>query len=94
MAAFAGIGAGGAIGAVGGALLGYGIPEYEAKRYEGFVKAGGILLSVHVDNSDWADKAKRLLESLGANDVAISDELQSDWKPKSTQGSHKSDHVF
>src|ERR1700745_1294042 len=47
---------GGAIGAVGGgltgALIGLGIPEYEAKRYEGKVKEGGILISVHSDNND------------------------------------------
>ncbi|MGZ3727564.1 MAG: DUF3341 domain-containing protein, partial [Pseudobdellovibrio sp.] len=78
LSTFAGMGVGGAAGAVGGALLGYGIPEYEAKRYEGFVKSGGILISVHVDNPEWADKAKKLLESTGAFDVAISDELKSD----------------
>src|SRR5215467_510589 len=53
MAALAGVGVGGAVGGVTGALVGMGIPEYEAKRYEGRVVKGGILLSVHSDNSEW-----------------------------------------
>src|SRR5262249_40510566 len=59
MAALAGVGAGGAIGGIAGALIGMGIPEYEAKRYEGRVKEGGILLSVHCDDSKWTKRAKR-----------------------------------
>ena len=47
MGALAGVGAGGAVGGLIGALIGMGIPEYEAKRYEGRVKDGGVLLSVH-----------------------------------------------
>ena len=50
VAALAGMGAGGAIGGVTGALIGLGIPEYQAKRYEGRMRKGGILLSVHADN--------------------------------------------
>ena len=57
MAALAGVGAGGAIGGITGALIGMGIPEYEAKRYEGRVKEGGILLSVHCDDSE-VDQAR------------------------------------
>ncbi|KYG61036.1 hypothetical protein AZI85_08735 [Bdellovibrio bacteriovorus] len=75
MAALAGLGVGGAVGGVAGALVGIGIPEYEAKRYEKFVKEGGILLSVHVDDSDWEDKAERILESCGAKDVSSSSEV-------------------
>src|SRR5277367_5040237 len=52
MAALAGVGAGGAVGGFIGALVGMGIPEYEAKRYEGRVKEGGTLLSVHCETSD------------------------------------------
>src|SRR5215470_2209355 len=63
LAALAGAGVGGAVGGVTGALVGFGIPEYEAKRYEGRVKDGGILLSVHCDNSDWTKKAKQILEN-------------------------------
>ncbi|MBC7743015.1 MAG: DUF3341 domain-containing protein [Bdellovibrionaceae bacterium] len=80
MAALAGMGVGGTVGVVSGALIGYGIPEYEAKRYEGFVKDGGILLSVHVDDSAWAAKAKNILETTGAKDIATSNELESDWE--------------
>lgn len=80
MAALAGMGVGGTVGVVSGALIGYGIPEYEAKRYEGFVKDGGILLSAHVDDSSWAVKAKNILETTGARDISTSNELQSDWE--------------
>ena len=51
MASLAGLGVGGAVGGLIGALLGMGIPEYEAKRYQGRVKDGGVLLSVHCDSS-------------------------------------------
>lgn len=85
MAALAGIGVGGTVGILGGALVGYGIPEYEAKRYEGRIKEGGVLLSVHVDDSDWATKAKRTLESTGAEDIAMSTELQGDMETYATQ---------
>ena len=47
MGALAGLGVGGAVGGLVGALVGMGIPEYEAKRYEGRLKEGGILVSVH-----------------------------------------------
>ncbi len=74
MAALAGAGVGGAVGGLAGSLIGMGIPEYEAKRYEGFVKDGGILLSVHVDDTEWAKKAKDILESSGARDIATAGE--------------------
>lgn len=77
--ALAGLGAGGAAGALVGALAGYGIPEYEAKRYEGRIRKGGILLSVHSDNSDWTSKAKRILEETGAEDVSSSSEASADF---------------
>src|SRR2546421_12025626 len=66
MAALAGAGVGGTVGGIVGALVGMGIPEYEAKRYEGRIKSGGILLSVHCDNSEWTKKAKQILEQTGA----------------------------
>ena len=72
MALLAGAGIGGAVGGVTGALIGMGIPEYEAKRYEGAIRDGGILLSVHVSDSDWEKKAKALLETRGAKDIASS----------------------
>ena len=74
MAALAGLGAGAATGGLLGALVGMGIPEYEAKRYEGRVKDGGVLLSVHCDDSDWVGKAKDILKHAGAEDIASSGE--------------------
>ena len=79
VAALAGIGAGGAIGGIAGALVGMGIPEYEAKRYEGRVKQGGILLSVHCDGSEWTKKAKDILELTGGEDVASTGEARADF---------------
>jgi len=70
----AGAGAGGAVGTLVGALIGMGIPEYEAKRYEGLVKDGGVLLSVHCETSEEIDRAKTLLERSGANDVSSTSE--------------------
>jgi len=75
MAALAG--AGGTVGGVAGALIGMGIPEYKAKRYEGRVKDGGILLSVHSDNSDWTKRAKLILEATGAQDISSTGEASS-----------------
>jgi hypothetical protein len=80
MAALAGVGVGGAVGGVTGALIGMGIPEYEAKRHEGRVKRGGILLSVHSDNSHWTDKAKDILERTGAEDIASTGETKGDFQ--------------
>src|SRR6202162_1767945 len=78
MAALAGAGVGGAVGGITGALVGMGIPEYEAKRYEGRVKDGGILLSVHCDDSAWTKRAKQILERTGAEDVSSTGEAASD----------------
>lgn len=74
MGALAGLGAGGVVGGLVGALIGLGIPEYEAKRYEGRVKDGGILVSVHCDNSDEVSRAKDVLKQAGGEDIASSGE--------------------
>jgi hypothetical protein len=74
MAGLAGLGVGGAVGGLVGALVGMGIPEYEAKRYEGRVKNGGTLLSVHCDTSGQISRAKELLKSSGAEDIASTSE--------------------
>ena len=79
MAALAGVGVGGAVGGITGALIGMGIPEYEAKRYEGRVKDGGILLSVHCDSSDWEKKGKEILRQTGAEDVSSTSEAKADF---------------
>jgi hypothetical protein len=79
VAALAGAGVGGAVGGITGALVGMGIPEYEAKRYEGRVKEGSILLSVHCDDSTWTKKAKEILERTGAEDVSSTGESNADF---------------
>lgn len=79
MAALAGVGVGAAVGGITGALVGMGIPEYEAKRYEGRVKEGGILLSVHCDSSDWTKQAKEILKRTGAEDISSSGEASADY---------------
>jgi len=74
MGALAGLGVGGTVGGLVGALVGMGIPEYEAKRYEGRVKEGGVLLSVHCDTSDEITRAKDILKRTGAEDIAAAGE--------------------
>ncbi len=79
MGALAGVGVGGAVGGLIGALTGMGIPEYEAKRYEGRVKDGGVLLSVHCDSSDWVKRAKNVLKETGADDISSTGEASADY---------------
>jgi hypothetical protein len=79
VAALAGIGTGGVVGGLIGALVGMGIPEYEAKRYEGMIKEGKVLLSVHCDNSDWVKRAKELIESTGGTDISSTGEASADF---------------
>jgi hypothetical protein len=74
MAGLAGLGAGGAVGGLIGALVGMGIPEYEARRYEGRVKKGGVLLSVHCDTSEQITLAKEMLKNTGADDISSAGE--------------------
>lgn len=79
VAALAGMGAGGAIGGTTGALIGLGIPEYQAKRYEGRMRKGGILLSVHADDNEWVRKGRQVLEQTGAEDIASTTETKGDF---------------
>ena len=79
MALLSGIGVGGTVGGVTGALIGSGIPEYEAKRYEGRIRKGGVLISVHCDNSEWAKTAKDVLERTGAQDISTTTEAKADF---------------
>jgi outer membrane lipoprotein SlyB len=74
MAALAGVGVGAAAGGLAGALIGMGIPEYEAKRYEGRVKDGNILMSVHTTDSTQRDRAKQILIDGGAEDISYTGE--------------------
>ncbi len=74
MGTLAGIGVGGTVGGLIGALVGLGIPEYEAKRYEGHLKSGGVLLSVHCDTADEITRAKAILTGTNATDIAATGE--------------------
>jgi hypothetical protein len=74
MATLAGLGVGATAGGIIGALVGMGIPEYEAKRYEGRVKHGGILVSVHCDNSEWVSRAEDVFKGSGAEDISSAGE--------------------
>jgi hypothetical protein len=83
VATLAGMGAGGALGGTTGALIGFGMPEYQAKRYEGRMRKGGILLSVHADDQEWAQKGKRILEETGAEDISSTTETKGDFRSSS-----------
>jgi hypothetical protein len=74
MGALAGLGVGGAVGGLIGALVGMGIPEYEAKRYEGRLKEGGVLLSVHCDTAEQITRAKAILTANGVADISSTGE--------------------
>ena len=78
MAGLAGLGVEGAVGRVTGALIGMGIPVYEAKRYEGRLKKGGILLSVQCDTSEEIKQAKEVVERTGGADVSSTGEASAD----------------
>lgn len=71
----AGLASGGLLGAIGGST----IPEYEAKRYQGRIRRGGILVSVHCDNPDWTKMAVNVLRSSGAVDISTASEAKADF---------------
>jgi hypothetical protein len=74
MAALSGAAAGAALGGIAGALIGMGIPEIEAKRYEGKVRGGNLLLAVHVDDSNEQKRAEEILKRAGAQDISTTTE--------------------
>lgn len=77
MTLLAGVGVGGAVGSIMAALVGMGIPEGEARRYEGRIKAGGILLSVHGNTLRRIKRAGDLLKATGAEDIAAGSEWET-----------------
>jgi len=83
VAVLAGVGAGAVTGGLIGALTGLGMPEYEAKRYEGRVRTGAILMSVHCDSSEWVKRAKEILEQSGATDISSAGEATADYAKSS-----------
>ncbi len=78
MATLAGAGAGGAVLGLAGAMVGLGTPEFEAKRYEGIVTNGAILISVHADSSAWVQRAQEILEHGNATDVSRAGEAPAE----------------
>lgn len=74
MAALSGAAIGAAAGGITGALIGMGIPEYEAKRYEGKIRDGRILISVHAVDGDQVSRVKKVFAEAGAQDIASATE--------------------
>jgi hypothetical protein len=68
------MGIGASVGGLAGGLIGIGIPEYQAKRYEGHLEKGGILLAVHCEDSEAVSRAQDIMQAAGAADVAVSRE--------------------
>jgi len=85
MAALSGAAAGAAVGGIAGALVGLGIPEIEAKSYEGKIRGGNILIAVHTDNSETEKRAKSVLEKQGAHDISVTGDSSV---PKQTHAPH------
>ena len=86
LAALSGAAVGAAVGGIAGGVIGLGIPEIEAKRYEGKVKEGNILLSIHTENSEEITRAKEIFTHAGAHDICVTGEASTP-KP-STSAEH------
>jgi hypothetical protein len=69
IAALSGAAIGATVGGIAGGLIGLGIPELEAKRYEGKLKEGNFLISVHTESSEQVDRAKEIFKRSGAHDI-------------------------
>jgi len=82
MATLGGAAVGAAVGGLAGALIGLGLPEYEAKRYEGKIRGGNILISVHTEREEQTDRAKDIFERNGAEDIAAAGEANVPGKSK------------
>jgi hypothetical protein len=80
MAALSGAAIGAAAGGIAGGLIGLGIPELEAKRYEGKVRAGNLLLSVHTESSEEITQARNIFKQAGAQDICVTGDAST---PKS-----------
>jgi len=93
MAALAGIGVGGAVGGFTGALIGMGIPEYEAKKYEGRLKKGGILFSVHCDTSEQIKRGKEIIARTGGEDISSTGESSVKDDTSTTHGREDARHA-
>ena len=74
MAALSGAAVGATLGGIAGALIGMGIPEYEAKQYEAKIKEGNILISAHTRDGDVVDRVKHIMKEAGATDISSTGE--------------------
>ena len=74
LATFSGMGLGASVGGLAGGLIGLGIPEFEAKRYEGRLGEGHILISVHCEGSEDIERARSIFTAASAADIAVSQE--------------------
>jgi hypothetical protein len=90
MAALSGAAIGAAAGGIAGGLIGMGIPELEAKRYEGKVKAGNLLISVHTESSEEISRAKDIFTKAGAQDICTTGEAST---PKESQAANRPAHT-
>jgi hypothetical protein len=84
MAALSGAAVGATVGGIAGGLIGLGIPELEAKRYEGKIKSGNILLSVHTQNSDQVKAAETIFKNAGAQDICTTGETTAPKQERET----------
>jgi hypothetical protein len=89
IAALSGAAVGAAVGGIAGGLIGLGIPEIEAKRYEGKIRKGNILISVHTENSEEISRAKDIFTKAGAQDICTTGEAST---PKNSKAAHRASH--
>jgi hypothetical protein len=89
MVALSGAAVGAAVGGIAGGLVGMGIPELEAKRFEGKVKAGNLLISVHTESADEITRAKEIFTKAGAHDICATNEAST---PKDSRAGHRPVH--
>ena len=83
IAALSGAAVGAAVGGIAGGLIGLGIPELEAKRYEGKIKEGNILISIHTESSEEIHRAKDIFTKAGAKDICTTGESSTPKESKS-----------
>jgi hypothetical protein len=93
MAALSGAAIGAAAGGITGGLIGMGIPELEAKRYEGKIKEGNILISVHTESSQEISRAKEIFKGTGAKDICTTGEASTSKEDKANNRGSHSDEV-
>jgi hypothetical protein len=92
IAALSGAAVGAAVGGIAGGLIGLGIPEMEAKRYEGKIQKGNLLISVHTENSDEITNAKDIFTNAGAEDICVTGESSTPTSTKSTEEKRRLEH--